>query len=437
MLSLKQKAAVRRAPPGAKAALRDQFGQQRKQPRNRRSQTFNLERMPSSRAYGKDHFENTKAKDLMKEAWALNPATSNLMAPRGLGYYDAFESHAGSAATHMSIGPCTPIDAKTTCGGYGNSGAGASSGFIDTGLSKDAMLLVVQPTCGPTQAVLHFIEDDPFNPGTLILSTQSYDSPQLLSDPPVDAIAIRQSIRVGNYTANINQGGLVRILRMTTGVIISPDFTSVTSFRDVIDGIREHRRTVTYRGQELAEDLQKNAIVADQSSALAFKPWQEIRTTDQVPWLWTPDPSTGVPVPPVPAVTVYPFTFELYNPSYTPIAILFEPFINVQQGPGSSLGNSYSVVVQSQFLAHYKQGTMLANLALTPSTNPTLLTRHTALEERVGSMLSRLGGNLGGLGQFAMHHRSELAGAARQHGMRQLVGSGLRAAGKASMLALM
>ena len=48
---------------------------------------------------------------LMAE-WKTTPASPNVMAPRGFGYYDAFHNLPDSAMTHMSIGPATPMNAK-------------------------------------------------------------------------------------------------------------------------------------------------------------------------------------------------------------------------------------------------------------------------------------------------------------------------------------
>ena len=51
--------------------------------------------------------------DLTKGNCGQIPALSDVLAQRGVGYHDAFEHDPFSAATHVSIGPATPILAGT------------------------------------------------------------------------------------------------------------------------------------------------------------------------------------------------------------------------------------------------------------------------------------------------------------------------------------
>jgi len=352
--------------------------------------------MPDSKLYHREAFESSDPMSLMHQAWQTTPASSNLLAPRGYGYYDAFETNPMSAMTHMSIGPATPIVAKTTCGG----GASGPNGLIDTGASRDAQLLIIQPTAGVTQAVLHRISS---NVGTDLISIVAYNSPQLADDPPQEVIPTRCSVRIGNFTSRLNQGGIVRVLRMTTGVALDPNYTDNHTLAAFMEGIREHRRTRQYKGSQLDEDMQKNCIVADQSRALLFKNFAENVSSDLVPWLATGNP----PVPPSPATQTSPFTLQLYDPSFTPIAILFEPFVNVMPGSGGPVGNTYQVVVQSQFLAHYKQGSMLANMAISPASDPNTLSKHRDHEERKGSALEKVMTGVRNVGKFAWKHRQD------------------------------
>jgi hypothetical protein len=239
---------------------------------------------------------------------------------------------------------------------------------------------------------------------TDLIDIVSYNSPQLEADPPVESIPSRCSLRIGNYTAAINQGGIVRVLRMTTGVALDPNYTDNQTLLALMQGIREHRRTRQYKGTQLDDDMQKNCIVADQSRSLMFKNFEQFVSSDLVPWLATGTP----PVPPTPATQTAPFTLQLYDPTFTPIAILFEPFTNVQPGTGGPIGNTYQVVVQSQFLAHYKQGTMLANLAISPASDPNTLNKHRDHEEAKGSALDKIWHGVQKVGQFAWNHRADI-----------------------------
>ena len=397
-LTARQKTAIARVASAAgKALLRAQFAKQNSgadshnavtaRKRNNRRGTIShadrsaLMNMPDDDHLTRDQFENMDHKAMMMEAWKASPATSNIMAPRGLGYYDAFETFPTSAMTHMSIGPATPIIGKTTVP------------MIDTG-NKSPQLLIVQPAASANQAGLYTISSAT---PTDTINYQGFNSPQLQSDAPEEIIPTRCSLRIGNYTAAINQGGLVRVLRMTTGVLLDSQYTTNAELLNLMEGIREHRRTRTYRGTEFEEDLQKNCIVADQSRSLAFQNFEEIIPSNLVPWL----PQGGAPT------DVYPWVRNLYDPTYTPIAILFEPFLNVQPGgAGAPLGNTYQVTVQSQFLAHYKQGSMLANLAISPMSDSNTINAHRDKEERKGSALDKIWHGVQQVAKFGWQNRA-------------------------------
>jgi hypothetical protein len=414
-LTDRQRAAIRAAPQAAKALLQAQFQAQMKGPRGgggwptrpaaRRGRVGGtgpqaIARMPGSRPHGADAFAGQSNRQLMQEAWKASPASSNIMAPRGLGYYDAFQANPMSAATHMSIGPCTPIDAKTTVGFTDPSSSTPSEGIIDTGFSKEAQLVIVQPAPDGVQAVRYNVSNAT---PTDLMNTYSYRSPQLEADPPTEMIPTRCSLRIRNYTAKVNKGGLIKVLRMTTGVFLDPDFTTNAQLLEIMGGIRDHKRTREYDGAELPGVMQKNCIVADQSRALTFQNFGEATPSDQYHPLPPQPPTT-------PVVNVYQFTKTLNDPAFTPIAILFEPFLNVQQGGGTSqsLGNTYQITVQSQFLAHYKQGTMLANLAFSPACDAPHINKNRDHEENKGSALEKVVHAVEAGGRFAWDHRYQL-----------------------------
>jgi hypothetical protein len=184
---------------------------------------------------------------------------------------------------------------------------------------------------------------------------------------------------------------------MTTGVLLDSQYTTNDDLRSLMEGIRDHRRTRTYRGTEFEEDLQKNCIVADQSRSLAFQNFDEVIPSNLVPWL----PQGGTPT------DVFPWVRNLYDPTYTPIAILFEPFLNVQPGgAGAPIGNTYQVTIQSQFLAHYKQGTMLANLAISPMSDSNTINVHRDKEEKKGSALDKIWHGVQQVAKFGWQNRA-------------------------------
>jgi hypothetical protein len=365
-----------------------------------------IHRMPQgmSRGLGWDgsDFANSNPSDLMKRAWQFHPATMNLMAPRGLGYYDAFANHVSSVMTHMSIGPATPITARTRI-----PNKDLPKG-IETG--KTPLLLIIGPAATSYQAKVYYrssaTDSDPLD-FTVVGASALPEQPTIPFGEPGDeyldpgnelmeVLPVRCSVRVRNFTAEINRGGQVHVLRMTTGFALgigkkSAPLSTNAELDDFMEGIRDHARTRTYDGADFGgAGMQKNCTVADQSRSLMFQNFNQATVSTDVPW--APDTVvTSVPAPPEP-YPVYPIDKYHYDPTYTPIAILFEAFSNVQPGQGGPIGNTYGVTIQSQFLAHYKQGTMLANLAYEPKhdVNGTTVNKFREKEESHGSAFHKI-----------------------------------------------
>jgi hypothetical protein len=151
--------------------------------------------------------------DLSHGNWAQTPAASGYLAPRGFGYYDAFTHDPYSAGTHLSIGPATPIVGSTICSKRvqtvkSNVLTGTGTGV---GLEGGSFLVIVYPCTGATQAKGYACSSDDAGDGAYL---QFFESPQLNSESPLDAIPTRCSVRIRNTTQSVAQGGLVRVLRM-------------------------------------------------------------------------------------------------------------------------------------------------------------------------------------------------------------------------------
>jgi len=380
-LTAKQQIQVQAASPQAKAAMRSVFERQNKGqvPGRPRDQKQASRRSPNmARLHGMPRAQTVPRgimPDMTKGSWSQTPASSNVMAPRGFGYYDAFAHDPFSVATHTSIGPATPIVGTTIC----------STGLVTkspstlqtSGLEAGAILLVVYPATDDAQAVAY--ECNGNLDATQIISV-GYFSPQLQADPPSNAIPTRCSLRIRNWTQHIGTGGIVRTLRMTTGVTLQGGVTSNLQLAGLMEGIRSHTRTRTYGGEELCDTHQKNCSVVDQSKATWFTDWQASAAA---------------------------FNAQIQEPSYTPIAILFEPFVAAVSG--GVVGNKYEVNVRSQFLAHYAQGTMLANMAIDPPNDPGTLSKHRDREEGKGSMFEQVGSAIRDGASWAWNHKADIA----------------------------
>lgn len=300
----------------------------------------NIFRMPRASA-GK----RGEMPDVTRYHFGQTPASSNVIAPRGFGYYDAFAHDPATACTAYSVGPATPITGTTRH----SINTRYASGSYD-GVS----LMIVAPALSSYQAV-SFAADAA---GALTVSYAN--SPQLAADPPTTAIPTRCSLRLRNVSPMVTKGGIVRTLRLTTGVQLPSTTAELMSLCELI---RSHDRSRTYSGAALADDFQINCTVVDQSKATSFSPFGAV-----------------------------PYSGDMANaiasPTYTPIAIVFEAFTG---NPGSILPesgtNTYEFTIRSQFLAHYPQGTMLGNLAKPPPAVGDGMNNLRNNEEKKGSAL--------------------------------------------------
>lgn len=338
----------------------------------------------------------------VKHYWDQTPASSNVMAPRGFGYYDAFRHTPSTVLTAFSIGPATPIQATTvfsveTSRPYPWDDDRNPLYVKGEGGTR---MLIIYPARDNTQAVLlqlptkNFGTDAAPNPKfqtSALVDYHYYNSPQLETDAPQSAMPARCSARVRNYTESLAVGGLVRVLRVTTGFDIG-NATEEGKNKDAAwfaaqcTAIRNHERTRTYDAAELRETMQKNCTVVDSTRSTTFNQF---------------------------AAT--PIESEMLDPTFTPIVFLFEPFASTL-GPQllSGGGNVYEFNLCTQFLAHYRQGTMLANMAIDPRSDVALHNKHKNEEERKGSTLESVANVISHVGRVAWDHRREIMGVAKK-----------------------
>lgn len=401
--------------------------------------------MPANVLYqergGRTDFSSMTTKALQKKAWEYHPATSNLMAPRGLGYYDAFAMSCSSAVTSMTIGPTTPITGITVIPRIATdyNVFGSVPGSLS---DSDAQLLIIGPARGRTQARLW--KANPSSTGSAAdkALSEDFDCPQLSMDQPIDGIPARCSVQMKNFSNAFARGGRIRILRATTGRTLIPTLTTNGDLWELMDGIRSHWRTATYDGEDFSgkgsSSMQKNAIVLDQTRTLQFGAFDIHKPLDESGLWWEIQRYKGdvthgaAPTEHDPAVTIaasdlvymeeeaaignvvarasdgvlfeataarqHPhakalpdidaFTEYTANPTFTPIFILFEPCVTGISGGGVT-GNEYEVKVCSQFHCHFKQGSTLANMAKEPRTNLGAINSATHAEESLGSYMKR------------------------------------------------
>lgn len=420
--------AIGNAAKGAAGAIRDKRNKQQQamaKPRRRTAGITPTAIVNQPRAGATEH---GIMPDPGKFHWGQTPASSNVIAPRGYGYYDAFANPPGTAVTAMSVGPATPIT-STSITSIDTLTAGTWS---DTGTEvlqpPGAQLLIVYPSLSPVQAALFTptpvatageltdeqIGDmcagpDACNEVKKLLTGGSqlnaaatgysrtgkclvrpFISQQLLSDPPANAIPTRCSFRLRNVSEAVAVGGVIRTLRITTGFRTLDGFSADGGYTNAelqafIESIKVNPRTRHYDAAELRHTQQKNCSVVNQTRAVNFS-------------YFNPESNNG-------AASAYTFRNELVDPGYTPIAVVFEPF--AAQG---DTHNKYELNIVSQFLSHYVQGSMLNALAVDPRADAPLVNKHRDHEEKHGSsFLPMLGTALAGAAQTALPY---LVGAA-------------------------
>lgn len=300
--------------------------------------------------------------------WAQSPATSNVIAPRGFGYYDAFANPPASAMTAMSIGPATPIQGTTL---WQEPTYTPGDWTSTTTLPKPGQkLIVVYPSRGDCQAVTYTMTPTAaggtdYNPGDSV-NAYPHKCPQFSTDPPIDSIPTRCSFRIRNVTEARSIGGVIRVLRATAA--LKMDGLTNLRLADLLQQISVNPRTRHYDAQELIDSKQKNCSVVDQSRSTLFEDFELVALNPSNP--------------------VKPFQDELLALSYTPLLIIFEPFAS-----SANVNNTYEINIMTQQLAHYGQGTMLSAMAIDPKSGS--MNKHRDTEERSGSgLLSILGGAL-------------------------------------------
>lgn len=417
VLTAKQSQALEAAAPVARAALRAAFSKQNAGvvPGNvRDSKQMQMARNMARQRGSMGAISNmpraaATAKGIMPDSsrfhWSQTPASSNVIAPRGFGYYDAFAHNPAEAVTAMSVGPATPIQANTRASAATEQPNG--TGPNDLGVT----MVIIYPSNSEFQCKM-------FKGGAALtdpIKKTAFTSPQLVTSVPESAMVTRCSLQIRNVTQRLNQGGIVRSLRLTTGILEPQNSNDLLI---LAEHIRNHARTRTYSGSDMSENKQINCSVVDQVRATTFLNFGVYIDISDVPWYPGYPTATG---------TVSPFDLGLHNPTFTPIVFLLESFATT---------NEYEISIRTQFLAHYVQGTMLANLAISPPSVGDKLNPHRDHEENKGSALHDVETAIEGAGKWLWNHGGQILGglgaAASFPKFGRAVGTGLGYAAKAA-----
>lgn len=186
-------------------------------------------------------------------------------APRGLGYYDAFEHSPDAIALASTIGEATPISSISrfsTPDSSGNSSNGPQ------------LLCIFNDRAGQPIGTC-------FNTADGTVTSSFFQATQLEVDPTIPFLPIRQSVRITNTTEVINRGGVIRVLRVNTmprsfrcwtpgnphPAGPQPDLSAV---QDTMEFIRASPKSRTIGSSELGEAKQWNAYITDAISGASI-----------------------------------------------------------------------------------------------------------------------------------------------------------------------
>jgi len=186
---------------------------------------------------------------------------------------------------------------------------------------------------------------------------RSYENIAALSDVCDSVMPMAGSLRIRNYTQRLNQGGVVRCLKLHSGVNLTGTILQ-SEFESLAARIREDVRTRVYDGAELMSGRQVNAEIVD-SAVNDFETLDVTKTQSA-------------------------FNASCNHPRMTVIALLFEPFAS---------DNAYEVQVANKIYARFHTMTALANTAVSPPVATwEKINKARAIEAGAGSALTMIGG---------------------------------------------
>jgi hypothetical protein len=240
--------------------------------------------------------------------------------PKGLPithHFNAFGPQA-SQALNFSVGPAVQV-------------SGYRAQAITPTPGNDATLLIFAPGGGTDQLVGWHLSAGTWSAE---FSTANIDttgiSTTVSATSPDTVMCSRGSLRLRNVSRAADCGGVVRVLRLSTGFFATTDAQKDA----LVSLIRGHTRTVTYSGSSLSQCHQWDAIPVSQGKYMEFN-----------------KPETGI---------------ASYNdPSVSNLLVLIEDFATAQ---------TYEATVAATYYARYSVSGPLANLSFPP---PTTTIAHT------------------------------------------------------------
>jgi len=301
------------------------------------------------------------------------PSTTNTVAVRGQGYYDAFVQHPETLVLASQVGPCTPVEGFTRYNIIGSGGVTDATYYanatVTTTVSDNTTLFVFNPGSSTDVVAKAYsltanasneavVQETPcsvtafgeFGPAitnhghdgnhNVDADHQSTMSPGMR----IESIPIRGSIRIRNITENYGIGGEIRIMRYNGGLLLGHDTVgnnqtsgalTPANYLDICDMLRDTKRALSLDGHEVKHPHQCNTYPADHVRSMTF---QEDLSFHEV----------------------------VRKPSYCSILVLVDNFKASQ----TQVNNSYSIAMTVQRAARFDPGTLLHSKSIVPDVNP-------------------------------------------------------------------
>lgn len=351
------------------------------------------------------------------------PGTSHTVAPRGLGYYDAFVCQPDALVMASQVGPCTPIEGFTRVNVVGGSGItdlsypsiSGSTTLTTSGLTDNSILFVFNPGSSDAEvARIYRLREDAANAGTAEVvyeevgvtafselgpatSTSYYQELNIADGDPdsvqgpegrIESIPCRGSMRIRNVTESLAVGGEIRILRYNGGLHLGHDTPGtsdmssamgVAEYLNICDMIRDTKRTHTLDGHEVKAAHQSNTYPADHIRSMTFSSAKS-------------------------------FEESVHFPSFCTLLVLVDNF----KASASQVNNTYSIGMTVHRAARFKPGTLLHSKAVVPKSHQPTNAANSHLES-LKPAISLMRPLMDGVGYIA---RSPLAGPVLSAGLK-------------------
>lgn len=314
-----------------------------------------------------------------QQRFQSNPGAFGTVAPRGHGYYDAFQHGTDNAVTASTVGAAVQVEAPhaITLGPILGKRLGSldMNGNPDHIIPEDNGRLIVFNGSSCDDIIAKVYQKSTSLDGTQTLTPLAIAAPVLTSGLSTPSLQVRGSIRIANISSKLSRGGLVTVLN--TGVAIGGllNWTDYDRVANMVRGSRQKFQidAAEMKGKNGEAFLQFNQYVADGIRASTFR--TGLNFSAAINGVGVPHTvQDGLQLNGIQFVSP---TDYVVGPSLTNVIILIEPFLvgNAGRWPIPSdnpalveEGNTFALDFRIQRLQKHQPGTLLGTMMKTTKT---------------------------------------------------------------------